>query len=111
MLQYFVLRSTGRKKSVNPLDKVFAESRKTRKTMPLAPREEIERIKREVSVQRLAEARGIKLRRVSKNLMGLCPFHKDTNPSLGIDPVANLWKCFGCGRAGDVIEWVKHAEG
>jgi len=79
--------------------------------MPLAPREEIERIKREVSVQRLAEVRGIKLRRVGKNLMGLCPFHKDTNPSLGIDPAKNEWKCFGCGRAGDVIEWVKHAEG
>jgi DNA primase catalytic core len=68
-------------------------------------------MKREVSVQRLAEARGIKLRRVGKNLMGLCPFHKDTNPSLGIDPAKNEWKCFGCGRAGDVIEWVKHAEG
>jgi len=39
------------------------------------------------SIQRLAEARGIKLRRVGLILMGLCPFHKDTNPSLSIDPV------------------------
>jgi DNA primase catalytic core len=79
--------------------------------MPRVPDDLKERLKREVSVQRLAEARGIKLRRVGKNLMGLCPFHKDTNPSLGIDPAKNEWKCFGCGRAGDVIEWVKHAEG
>ena len=79
--------------------------------MPRVPDDLKNRLKREVSVQRLAEVRGIKLRRVGKNLMGLCPFHKDTNPSLGIDPVKNEWKCFGCGRAGDVIEWVKLSEG
>ena len=65
----------------------------------------------EVSIQRLAEARGIKLRRVGRSLMGLCPFHKDINPSLSIDPVKNEWHCFGCDRKGDVIEWVKCAEG
>ena len=46
-----------------------------------------ERIKREISVQRLAEARGIKLRRSGKELIGLCPFHDDTNPACNIDPV------------------------
>ncbi len=78
--------------------------------MPRVPDEVKLRLKREVSVQRLAEARGIKLRRSGRSLMGLCPFHQDTNPSLSIDPEANVWKCFGCGRAGDVIEWVKYAE-
>lgn len=79
--------------------------------MPYVPPELKERIKREVSIQRLAEARGIKLRRHGRSWMGLCPFHKDTNPSLSIDPGKNEWKCFGCGRGGDVIEWVKNAEG
>ena len=79
--------------------------------MPDVPPETKERIKREISIQRLAEARGIKLRRVGRSLMGLCPFHKDTNPSLSIDPVKNEWHCFGCDRKGDVIEWVKYAEG
>ncbi len=79
--------------------------------MAYVPPEVKERIKREVSIQRLAEARGIKLRRVGRSLMGLCPFHKDTNPSLSIDPVKNEWHCFGCERKGDVIEWVKCAEG
>ena len=79
--------------------------------MPYVPTEVKERIKREVSIQRLAEARGVKLRRVGRSLMGLCPFHKDTNPSLSIDPVKNEWHCFGCDRKGDVIEWVKYAEG
>jgi DNA primase catalytic core len=80
--------------------------------MPYVPPEVKERIKREVSIQRLAEARGIKLRRCGKELIGLCPFHKDTNPSLNIDPVKNVWSCKGaCGEGGDVIEWVKRAEG
>jgi DNA primase catalytic core len=80
--------------------------------MPLAPREEIERIKREVSIQRLAEVRGIKLRRSGKELIGLCPFHKDTSPSLNIDPQKNEWHCKGaCGEGGDVLKWVMRAQG
>jgi DNA primase catalytic core len=79
--------------------------------MPYVPPEVKERIKREVSIQRLAEARGIKLHRSGRSLMGLCPFHDDRNPSLSIDPVKNEWHCFGCDRKGDVIEWVKCAEG
>lgn len=65
--------------------------------MPLVHHELKERIKREVSIQRLAEARGIKLRRSGKELIGLCPFHKDRNPSLNIGPVKNVWHCKGAG--------------
>jgi DNA primase catalytic core len=76
------------------------------------PEDEKERIKREVSIQRLAEARGIKLRRVGKELIGLCPFHDDRNPSLNIDPAKNVWSCKGaCGEGGDVFLWVMRAEG
>jgi DNA primase catalytic core len=80
--------------------------------MPYVPPEVKERIKREVSVQRLAEARGIKLVRSGKELIGLCPFHDDRNPSLNIDPAKNVWSCKGsCGEGGDVILWVMRAEG
>ena len=72
----------------------------------------IERLKREVSVQRLAEARGIKLTRSGKELIGLCPFHDDHSPSLNIDPAKNVWHCKGaCGEGGDVIQWVMRAQG
>jgi DNA primase len=80
--------------------------------MPYVPPEVKERIKREVSIQRLAEARGIKLVRSGKELIGLCPFHDDRNPSLNIDPAKNVWSCKGaCGEGGDVIKWVMRAEG
>jgi DNA primase catalytic core len=80
--------------------------------MARIPDAEVERLKREISVERLAEARGIKLTRSGKELIGLCPFHDDRNPSLNIDPVKNVWHCKGaCGEGGDVIEWVMRAEG
>jgi len=74
--------------------------------------EEIERLKREVSLERLAEARGVQLKRHGADLIGLCPFHEDHSPSLVISPKKNLWNCLGaCRRGGDVIEWVMRAEG
>ena len=80
--------------------------------MARIPDEEIERLKREVSIERLAEARGVKLKRHGADLIGLCPFHEDHSPSLVISPKKNLWNCLGaCRRGGDVIEWVMRAEG
>jgi DNA primase catalytic core len=73
---------------------------------------EIERLKREISVQRLAEGRGVKLKRHGADLIGLCPFHDDHEPSLVITPSKNLWNCLGaCRRGGTVIDWVMLAEG
>src|SRR3990172_11739961 len=54
--------------------------------MARIPAEEIERLKREVSLERLAEARGIRLQRHGADLLGLCPFHDDHEPSLVITP-------------------------
>ena len=80
--------------------------------MARIPEYEVERLKREVSVQRLAEARGIKLHRHGADLLGLCPFHDDRNPSLVITPGKNLWHCLGaCNAGGTVIDWVMRADG
>jgi DNA primase catalytic core len=73
---------------------------------------EIERLKREISVERLAEGRGVKLKRHGADLIGLCPFHDDHEPSLVITPGKNLWNCLGaCRRGGTVIDWIMLAEG
>jgi DNA primase len=80
--------------------------------MARIPEHEVERLKREVSVQRLAEARGIKLTRHGSDLLGLCPFHDDRNPSLVITPKKNLWHCLGaCNAGGTAIDWVMRAQG
>jgi DNA primase catalytic core len=80
--------------------------------MARIPEHEVERLKREVSVQRLAEARGIKLTRHGADLIGKCPFHDDRNPSLVITPAKNLWHCLGaCNAGGSPIDWVMRANG
>ena len=80
--------------------------------MARIPKDELERLKREVSVERLAEARGVKLERHGADLIGLCPFHDDREPSLVITPSKNLWHCLGaCQAGGSVIDWVMKAEG
>jgi DNA primase len=39
--------------------------------------------------------------------MGLCPLHEDHEPSFLVDPLKNLFYCYGCGRGGDVIRFAE----
>ena len=80
--------------------------------MARIPDSEIERLKREISLQRLAESVGIELKRHGADLIGLCPFHEDHEPSLVISPKKNLWHCLGaCQSGGTVIDWVMKVNG
>ncbi len=80
--------------------------------MARIPDEEIERLKQEVSLQRLVEAQGIELKRHGADLLGLCPFHDDHEPSLVVSPKKNLWHCLGaCQQGGSVIDWVMKSRG
>jgi DNA primase catalytic core len=80
--------------------------------MARIPEDEIERLKREVSLERLVKAAGIELRRHGADLLGLCPFHDDREPSLVITPGKNLWHCLGvCQTGGSVIDWVMRTKG
>ena len=80
--------------------------------MARIPEQEVERLKKEISVQRLAEAQGVKLTRHGADLVGKCPFHDDRNPSLVITLAKNLWHCLGaCNMGGTAIDWVMKAQG
>lgn len=80
--------------------------------MARIPDTEIERLKLEISLERLAESQGIALTRHGADLIGLCPFHNDHAPSLVISPKKNLWHCLGaCQTGGSVIDWVMKTEG
>jgi DNA primase len=80
--------------------------------MARIPDSELERIKREVPLLELVRGAGIALKRHGADWIGLCPFHRDTNPSLVITPAKNLWHCLGaCQAGGSVIDWVMRREG
>jgi hypothetical protein len=49
-------------------------------------------------------ALGSQLKKDGPRWKCLCPLHKETTPSFTIDSEKNLWKCFGCGEGGSVID-------
>lgn len=53
----------------------------------------------------------VKLKKAGVNYKGVCPFHGDKDASLVVSPAKNIWKCFGCGKGGNVITFVKEHEG
>ena len=89
------------------LDRFFTKGR----FMARIPEAELERLKSEVSVERLVEASGIVLKKSGKDLTGCCPFHEDDTASLVVTPAKNLWHCFGCGVGGGPIDWMMKKNG
>jgi len=79
--------------------------------MARIPESELERLKRETDLAELARGSGVKLERRGKDLVGLCPFHEDREPSLVVTPGKNLWHCLGCGAGGTAIDWVMRSDG
>ncbi|MEW8693488.1 MAG: CHC2 zinc finger domain-containing protein [Candidatus Thiodiazotropha endolucinida] len=80
--------------------------------MARLPDETVTRIKREVSLVGLAEARGFELKPHGQHYAIHCPFHDDDKtPSLIITPDKNLFHCPACGAKGSPIDWVMKLEG
>ncbi|MBK7407401.1 MAG: DNA primase [Saprospirales bacterium] len=52
----------------------------------------------------------VNLKRRGSNLVGLCPFHPEKTPSFAVSPSKNLYKCFGCGKAGDSVTFLMEHE-
>jgi CHC2 zinc finger len=53
----------------------------------------------------------VELRPAGKELVGLCPFHNDTNPSLHINPDKQRWFCHPCQKGGDVFAFLVGRDG
>ena len=67
------------------------------------------------SLDDVARRAGVNLYRTSGSVMVRCPLpshgHFDRSPSLRLYLDDGIWHCFGCGRTGDVVEWVCQSEG
>jgi DNA primase len=52
----------------------------------------------------------VTLRKRGVNMIGLCPFHNEKTPSFTVSPVKGIYKCFGCGKAGNSVNFVMEHE-
>jgi DNA primase len=53
----------------------------------------------------------VPLKKRGQNLWACCPFHNEKSPSFSVSPVKQFYKCFGCGKAGDSIQFIMDIEG
>lgn len=52
----------------------------------------------------------VKLDHRGRNFIGLCPFHNEKTPSFNVNPEGQYFKCFGCGKSGDIFDFVMSME-
>ena len=52
----------------------------------------------------------VALKRKGPRYLGLCPFHNEKTPSFNVSPNLGIYKCFGCGEAGDAITFLEKHE-
>lgn len=52
----------------------------------------------------------VKLKKRGANYLGLCPFHNEKTPSFTVSPTKELYKCFGCGKAGNAVSFLMEHE-
>ena len=73
------------------------------------PRETVEQI---LQAARIEEVVGefVTLKKRGSNLIGVCPFHNEKTPSFNVNPARNIFKCFGCGKAGDSAKFLMEHE-
>jgi hypothetical protein len=71
----------------------------------------IERVKNSATVEAVARARGVALKQVGKELVGLCPFHADKTPSFRVLIQGNVWNCKPCEAAGNIGDYKRTAIG
>lgn len=52
----------------------------------------------------------VSLKKKGREMVGLCPFHDDHSPSMNVNPVKQIFKCFACGAGGDVFKFLQMRE-
>lgn len=73
--------------------------------MAKIPREVIDEVRNSVDIGDVI-GRYVQLHQAGKNLTGLCPFHEERTPSFSVNEEKQFFYCFGCGRGGNVFQFL-----
>src|ERR1700756_2269733 len=68
-----------------------------------------ERVKQQADIVRVV-GEYVRLKKTGKDFSGLCPFHQEKTPSFTVSPIKQIFYCFGCGKGGDVYNFVMELE-
>src|SRR6056297_227482 len=52
----------------------------------------------------------VNLKKRGVNYLGLCPFHNEKTPSFTVSPSKGIYKCFGCGKGGNAVNFIMEHE-
>jgi DNA primase len=69
-----------------------------------------EELKAQADIRRIVSDY-VTLKKAGHNFVGRCPFHNEKDPSFNVNPQRQIFKCFGCGKGGDVFGFVMEIEG
>lgn len=78
--------------------------------MPLIPEAKVAEVRERTDLAAVIGA-AVALKRSGANLVGLCPFHAEKTPSFTVYPAKQFFRCYGCGKSGDVIKFLMEHEG
>ena len=75
----------------------------------MIPKETVDKI---IETARIEEVVGdfVGLKRRGVNMLGNCPFHNERTPSFTVSPTKGIYKCFGCGKAGNSVNFIMEHE-
>lgn len=71
---------------------------------------QVEEVKQKTDIVAVIGER-IELKKAGRNFKALCPFHGEKTPSFMVSPELQIFKCFGCGKSGDVFTFLEEYEG
>src|SRR5216684_1663797 len=68
-----------------------------------------EKVKQQADIVRVV-GEYVRLKKTGKDFSGLCPFHQEKTPSFTVSPIKQIFYCFGCGKGGDVFNFIMEME-
>lgn len=79
-------------------------------TMGMIPDSVIEEILSKADIESVVGRYVSFTKRSGQNLFGLCPFHSEKTPSFSVSPNKGIYHCFGCGKGGNSISFIREIE-